>query len=85
MCPTVTKEVGERMAGDTGNAVQVQGLCKSYGKTRALENVDFAVRRGEVFGYLGPNGADKTISVNILCGLLRRYVEEGSLILGSFY
>ena len=53
-------------------AIQVRGLHKTYGKTRALEDISFTVREGEVFGYLGPNGAGKTTTVNILCGLLNR-------------
>ncbi len=38
-------------------AIQVQGLAKSYGKVRALRGIDLAVKRGEIFGFLGPNGA----------------------------
>jgi ABC-2 type transport system ATP-binding protein len=64
----VGTETGERADG----AIQVRGLHKTYGKTRALEDVSFTVCEGEVFGYLGPNGAGKTTTVNILCGLLNR-------------
>lgn len=76
MCPKVGKGVGGRTANKTDRAIEVQGLCKSYGETRALENVGFTLRRGEVFGYLGPNGAGKTTTVNILCGLLERDAGE---------
>jgi ABC-2 type transport system ATP-binding protein len=60
----------------TGSIIEVKGLRKSYGETRALENVDFTVAQGEVFGYLGPNGAGKTTTVNILCDLIRRDAGE---------
>jgi len=63
------EEVGAA-AGRSENVIDVRGLCKSYGETRALESVSFTVGRAEVFGYLGPNGAGKTTTVNILCGLL---------------
>jgi len=52
--------------------IQVRGLSKSYGNTRALETVSFSIRQGEIFAYLGPNGAGKTTTINVLCGLLRR-------------
>ena len=64
------EEVDAPTAGRTDNVIDVRGLCKSYGGTRALENVSFTVGGGEVFGYLGPNGAGKTTTINILCGLL---------------
>jgi ABC-2 type transport system ATP-binding protein len=60
------------MAGGSKYIIEVRGLCKSYGETRALKDVDLTVGKGEIFGYLGPNGAGKTTTVNILCGLLYR-------------
>ena len=63
----------DNAANDVSDSVIcVGGLCKSYGKTIALNDVDFSVRRGEIFGYLGPNGAGKTTTISILCGLIRR-------------
>lgn len=52
--------------------IQVVGLSKSFNGLPALDNVSFAVRRGEIFGYLGANGAGKTTTIKILCGLLGR-------------
>jgi ABC-2 type transport system ATP-binding protein len=49
-------------------AIEVRGLRKAYGEHEAVRGIDFAVRRGEVFGLLGPNGAGKTTTVEILEG-----------------
>lgn len=76
MCPPIGREVGSRTTPMGDSAIEVQGLCKSYGETHALDNVGFTVRSGKVFGYLGPNGAGKTTTINILCGLLNRDAGE---------
>jgi len=57
-------------------AIEVAGLVKSFGRTRALDGLDLSVRTGEVHGFLGPNGAGKTTTIRILLGLLR--ADEGS-------
>jgi sodium transport system ATP-binding protein len=56
--------------------VQVQNLCKSYpdaelGEFKALDNISFVARAGEVFGLLGPNGAGKTTALRILATILQ--------------
>jgi polyether ionophore transport system ATP-binding protein len=52
-------------------AIEVAGLRKSFGQTRALDGLDLTVAAGEVHGFLGPNGAGKTTTIRILLGLLR--------------
>jgi ABC-2 type transport system ATP-binding protein len=52
-------------------AVEVTGLTKDFGPTRALDEATFDVARGEIFGLLGPNGAGKTTAMRILLTLLR--------------
>jgi ABC-2 type transport system ATP-binding protein len=52
-------------------AIQTQGLTKSYGKVQALRGVDLAVRRGEIFGFLGPNGSGKTTTIRCLLELIQ--------------
>jgi branched-chain amino acid transport system ATP-binding protein len=47
------------------------GLAKRFGGFTALENIDFAVMRGERVGLIGPNGSGKSTLVNCLCGTLR--------------
>jgi ABC-2 type transport system ATP-binding protein len=51
-------------------AIEVQGLTKSFAARRAVHNLSMTVRRGEIFGFLGPNGSGKTTSIRMLCGLL---------------
>jgi oleandomycin transport system ATP-binding protein len=55
----------------TDLAIEATGLTKSFGKTKALAEVDLAARKGTVLGVLGPNGAGKTTAVRILATLLR--------------
>ena len=50
--------------------IEADGLVKHFGRTKALQGVDLAVRRGTVLGVLGPNGAGKTTAVRILATLL---------------
>ncbi|KJY42570.1 ABC transporter [Streptomyces sp. NRRL B-1568] len=54
-----------------GNAVEVRGLVKHFGETKALDGVDLDVREGTVLGVLGPNGAGKTTLVRVLSTLIR--------------
>lgn len=57
-------------------AIEVKGLSKSYGNVQALDKVTFDVHRGEIFGYIGPDGAGKTTLFKILVTLLN--ADEGS-------
>src|SRR5215472_14519183 len=54
------------------DVIDVRGLRKSFGRTRALDGLDLTVRAGEVHAFLGPNGAGKTTTIRILLGLLRK-------------
>ncbi len=51
--------------------LEVESLTKWYGSARGVEDVTFAIERGEVFGYLGPNGSGKTTTIRCIVGLLR--------------
>ena len=52
-------------------AIRADALVKTFGRTRALDGLDLAVRTGEVHGFLGPNGAGKSTTIRVLLGLLR--------------
>ena len=54
-----------------GTAIDVAGLVKTFGSTRALDGLDLRVEQGEVHGFLGPNGAGKSTTIRVLLGLLR--------------
>jgi ABC-2 type transport system ATP-binding protein len=51
-------------------AIDVRGLNKSFGDKHVVIDLSLQVARGEIFGFLGPNGSGKTTSIRILCGLL---------------
>ena len=59
----------QRTNSDTAVA-SLEGVSRNYGEVRALRNVNFRVRAGEVVALLGPNGAGKTTAVKLLLGLL---------------
>ncbi|GAA2741261.1 MULTISPECIES: ATP-binding cassette domain-containing protein [Kitasatospora] len=64
------------------NAVEVRGIVKTYGETRALDGVDLTVREGTVLGLLGPNGAGKTTLVRVLSTLIKP--DAGSAFVGGY-
>ena len=49
--------------------IRVEGLTKDYGTRRAISNLTFEAKQGEIVGFLGPNGAGKTTTMRILTGL----------------
>jgi ABC-2 type transport system ATP-binding protein len=53
-----------------GDAIVVNGLRKEFGDFVAVDSVDFRVRTGEIFGFLGPNGSGKTTMIRMLCGVI---------------
>ena len=64
------------------NAIEVNNISKSYGRVKALQDVSFAVDKGEVFGLIGPDGAGKTSMFRILCTLL--LADEGTATVDGF-
>ena len=59
------------------NAIEVSGLDKSFGRFKALDELDLTARTGEVTGFLGPNGSGKSTTIRVLLGLLR--ADSGSV------
>src|SRR5687768_4411205 len=53
------------------NAIEVEGLSRSFNRLRAVDNISFTVETGEIFGFLGHNGAGKTTSIRRLTAQLR--------------
>jgi ABC-2 type transport system ATP-binding protein len=52
------------------NVISARGLTKRFGSFTAVDGIDFDVRRGEIFGFLGPNGSGKTTTIRMMLGLL---------------
>jgi len=69
---------GAATAADT--VIDVRGLNKSFGDKHVVDDLALSVRRGEIFGFLGPNGSGKTTSIRMLCGLLTPDSGEGSCL-----
>lgn len=61
-------------------AVDVHGLTKRYGNKTVVDHIDFQVKRGEVYGFLGPNGSGKTTFMRMLCGLLTPDDGDGTCL-----
>lgn len=52
------------------NVIEVNNLTKTFGRFTAVDHISFEVKQGEIFGFLGANGAGKTTAMKMLCGLL---------------
>jgi ABC-2 type transport system ATP-binding protein len=63
--------------------IDIGGLVKTFGATRALDGLDLTVTEGEVHGFLGPNGAGKSTTIRVLLGLLRKDRGEVRLFGGD--
>jgi polyether ionophore transport system ATP-binding protein len=64
-------------------AIEISGLVKTFGPTRALDGLDLTVQVGDVHGFLGPNGAGKSTTIRVLLGLLRADAGEVQLLGGD--
>ena len=58
-------------ANSSSDAIVVSDLTRRFGKFVAVDHVSFTVKAGEIFGFLGSNGAGKSTTIRMLCGLLR--------------
>src|SRR6266498_2830566 len=64
-----------------GSAIVVQHLTRKFRDFTAVEDVSFEVAKGEIFGFLGSNGAGKSTTIRMLCGLLRP--TSGTAVIGG--
>jgi ABC-2 type transport system ATP-binding protein len=69
-----------RSKSETELAIDVQGLNKSFGKKHVVKDFSLKVKRGEIYGFLGPNGSGKTTSIRMLCGLLKPDSGSGTCL-----
>ncbi|UVO39548.1 ABC transporter ATP-binding protein [Bradyrhizobium arachidis] len=61
-------------------AIDVRGLTKSFGGREVVHDLSMQVKRGSIYGFLGPNGSGKTTTIRILCGLLTPDSGEGTCL-----
>ena len=61
--------------------IKIENLSKRYGPQRAVDNISFEVKTGEILGFLGPNGAGKTTTMKMITGYLS--VGEGDIQIGG--
>jgi ABC-2 type transport system ATP-binding protein len=61
-------------------AIDAEGLTKSFGERVAVKNLSLQVPKGEIFGFLGPNGSGKTTTIRMLCGLLTPDAGHGKCL-----
>jgi ABC-2 type transport system ATP-binding protein len=61
-------------------AIQVEKLNKSFGDKHVVKDLSLNVPRGQIFGFLGPNGSGKTTSIRMICGLLRADSGSGTCL-----
>ena len=73
---------GWRQSSPSGLAVEAHGISKTYATVRAVDDLSFEVRHGEIFGLLGPNGAGKTTSIRMILDIIRPDAGQISVLGG---
>jgi len=68
------------MTGQSAIAIDVKGLSKSFGGRPVVQDLSMQVKRGTIYGFLGPNGSGKTTTIRMLCGLLTPDSGEGTCL-----
>jgi ABC-2 type transport system ATP-binding protein len=62
------------------NAIEVEGLVKTFGSRTVVDHVTMSVKTGEIAGFLGPNGSGKTTTIRLMCGLLTPDAGRGTVL-----
>ena len=68
------------IAAANGIAIDVKGLTKSFGGREVVHDLSMQVKRGTIYGFLGPNGSGKTTTIRMLLGLIRPTAGHHSLL-----
>ena len=64
---------------NTSTVIKIQELTKQFGSFTAVDHISFDVKKGEIFGFLGANGAGKTTAMRMLCGLSKPTSGNGTV------
>ena len=63
------------------NIIEISNLSKSYDKLKAVDDLSFAVKKGQLFAFLGENGAGKSTTISIMCGTLKK--DQGNIVING--
>lgn len=74
----VDENINQIDSFDTNTILDVKGLDKSFGDVHAVNSISFKVKKGELFAFLGVNGAGKSTTISIICGLLKK--DKGTVL-----
>ncbi len=80
MSIVATAGTGPAAPVSAGDAIVVEGLAKSFGGRKVVDDVSIRVPAGRIFGFLGPNGSGKTTTIRMLCGLLTPDAGKGTCL-----
>jgi multidrug/hemolysin transport system ATP-binding protein len=61
--------------------IEIKNLCKSFGEVKAVNDLTFSVRKGELYAFLGVNGAGKSTTISVICGALE--ADSGEVIVNG--
>lgn len=78
MCLQIEKE---RNKAEVNRIIEIKHLCKSFGDIKAVDDLSFGVKEGELFAFLGVNGAGKSTTINIMCGQLSK--DSGTITINN--
>ena len=67
--PSIVREEAHQIEKEAENVIEVEHLVKAFGSFHAVDDISFTVKKGEIFGFLGANGAGKTTAMHMLTGL----------------
>ena len=76
----IEREGSKKVGYETENVIEVEHLVKAFGSFRAVDDISFTVKRGEIFGFLGANGAGKTTAMHVLTGLNQPTSGTGKVV-----
>src|SRR6202795_3174015 len=65
---------------DSAPIIDVSGMTKRFGNRAVVNKIDLQVNKGEIYGFLGPNGSGKTTFIRMLCGLLHADAGSGTCL-----
>ena len=63
------------------NVIEISNLYKSFGEVKAVSDLSFKVKEGELFAFLGVNGAGKSTTISVMCGTLKK--DSGTVIVNG--